>query len=50
MRKRLVWAMISYATLAALAAISLDGLLRSAIWIFLGGLVVKTWIAYAAKW
>jgi hypothetical protein len=34
-----------YAVLALIAAIQLDGALRLAIWIFLGGLAFKTWIA-----
>jgi len=41
--------MASYAALALLAALTLDGLLRSAVWIFLGGLAVKTWIAARSR-
>jgi len=35
--------------LALLAAVTLDGLLRIAVWIFLAGLAVKTWIAAHSK-
>jgi hypothetical protein len=34
-----------YAALAAMAGWLLSGEFRLAIWIFLGGLAVKTWIA-----
>ena len=34
-----------YAALAALAAVTLDGPFRLAVWIFLAGLAVKTWLA-----
>ncbi len=43
---RLAAAMVCYAALAALAAVTLTGLLRAAVWIFLAGLAVKTWIAW----
>jgi hypothetical protein len=36
----------TYAVLAALAAFTLDGKMRTAVWIFLGGLTVKTLIAF----
>jgi hypothetical protein len=39
-----------YAILALLAAFTLDGKLRAAVWILLGGLTVKTCIAYKAGW
>ena len=39
-----------YAILAILATFTLDGLMRTAVWIFLGGLAVKTYIAYKAGW
>jgi hypothetical protein len=39
-----------YAILAILAATTLDGLMRTAVWIFLAGLAVKTYIAYKAGW
>ena len=50
MRTRLIWAMGSYAVLALLAAFTLDGVMRSAVWILVGGLAVKTVIAYKAGW
>jgi len=45
MRPRLVTALVTFAALALLAAVTLDGLFRVAVWIFLAGLAVKTWIA-----
>jgi len=50
MKARFLGAMACYAILALLASVSLNGAIRTAVWIFLGGLAVKTWIAYAAKW
>ena len=50
MRTRLLWAMGCYAVLALLAAFTLDGVMRSAVWILVGGLAVKTVIAYKAGW
>jgi hypothetical protein len=50
MNTRFLWAMGTYAVLALLAALTLDGLLRSAVWILLGGLAVKTYIAKKAGW
>jgi hypothetical protein len=43
---RFLWAMGTYAVLALLAAFTLDGKMRIAVWIFLGGLAVKTLIAF----
>jgi len=43
-------AMACYAAIAVLAAVTLDGKLRIAIWILLGALAVKTEIARRAKW
>lgn len=40
----------AYTVLALLAAFTLDGLLRAAVWILLAGLAVKTYIAYKAGW
>ena len=37
--------MISYGALAALAAGTLEGTFRIVVWVFLGGLAIKTWIA-----
>ena len=42
---RFIAAMACYAVLAVLAAFTLEGLFRTAVWIFLGGLAVKTLIA-----
>ena len=50
MRHRFSSAMGAYAVLALLAALTLDGLFRVAVWIFLGGLAVKTYIAHKAGW
>lgn len=50
MRTRFLWAMGSYAVLALLAAFTLDGVMRNAVWILVGGLTVKTVIAYKAGW
>jgi len=38
-------ALACYAGIALLAGLTLDGNLRLVVWIFLGGLAVKTWIA-----
>jgi hypothetical protein len=38
-----------FCALAILASLSLSGVIRTATWIFLGGLALKTWIAYAGK-
>jgi hypothetical protein len=45
MKPRLIAAMSCYALLALLAAVTLDGMFRVAVWVFLAGLAVKTWIA-----
>ena len=50
MRARLWGACVAYAMLALLAAITLEGLFRTAVWILLGGLALKTFIAYKAGW
>ena len=41
--------MSTYAVLALLAAFTLDGKLRTAIWVLMGGLALKTVIAYKAR-
>jgi len=46
--QRLAAAMAAYAVLALLATFTLDGKLRLAVWILLGGLALKTLIAYKA--
>jgi hypothetical protein len=50
MNTRFLWAMGTFAVLALLAALTLDGLMRDAVWILLGGLAVKTYIAKKAGW
>ena len=50
MKTRLQAAMAAYAALALLAAFTLDGVMRTAVWILLGGLALKTLIAYKAGW
>ncbi len=50
MTTRLYWAMGAYAVIGLMALFTLDGLLRIAVWIFLGGLAAKTLIAYKAGW
>ena len=50
MNTRFLWAMGAYAVLALLAALTLDGMMRYAVWILLGGLAVKTYIAKKAGW
>ena len=44
-------ALIAYGVLALLAAFTLtEPKLRIAVWILLGALAIKSWIAHAAKW
>ncbi len=43
-------AMVSYAVLACVAGVALDGKIRLAVWIFLVAFALKTWIARAADW
>jgi hypothetical protein len=50
MPTRLMWALGAYAVLAILATFTLDGIIRSAVWIFLLGLTAKTLIAHKAGW
>jgi len=42
--------MATYSVLSLLAALTLDGLMRDAVWILMGGLAVKTYIAKKAGW
>jgi len=42
---RFVAAMACYAMLALLAGLTLEGNLRLATWIFLGGIALRTWLA-----
>jgi len=44
-RNRLLAALACYGLLALIALLTLDGLWRAAVWIFLAGLAVKSWIA-----
>ncbi len=48
MKARFISAMACYAVLALLSAFTLDGAFRIGVWILLGGLAVKTWIAQAS--
>jgi hypothetical protein len=53
MNRRFLAAMATYAAIAILAAFTLDGKLldgklRLAVWILMGGLALKTLIAYKA--
>jgi hypothetical protein len=51
MNRKFTAAMGTYAILAVLAAVTLDGgLMRNAVWILLAGLALKTYIAYRAGW
>ena len=50
LKQRFLSALAAYAAIAIMAALTLDGLLRTAVWIFIGGLAVKTLIAYKAGW
>jgi hypothetical protein len=47
--KKLWIALSAYVVLAALAGLTLDGPMRLAVWVFLGGLAVKTYIAGLQK-
>jgi hypothetical protein len=47
--QRLYSAMGCYGVLALLAAFTLDGKIRLAVWIFLAGLALRTLIAYKAR-
>jgi len=46
---RLWLALSAYVVLAVLATVTLDGPMRLAVWVFLGGLAVKTYIASLQK-
>lgn len=48
MLKRFYLAMAAYGVLALMAGFTLDGKFRLGVWIFLGGLALKTCIAYKA--
>ena len=44
MKRRFKYAMLTYAALAIVAAFTLDGPIRIATWIFLGGFALKTYL------
>jgi hypothetical protein len=50
MNSRLLMAFAAYAVLALLAYFTLDGKLRYAVLLLMGGLSIKTYIAYKAGW
>jgi hypothetical protein len=50
MNTRFQWAMGTYAVLVLLSGLTLDGTMRYAVWILLGGLALKTYIARKAGW
>jgi hypothetical protein len=50
MTKRYLTAMATYAVIAVLAAFTLEGKLRAAVWILMAALAVKTHIARKAGW
>jgi len=47
--RRLVAALLAYALLAIAAGLTLDGVFRSAVWLFLAGLGLKTWLAWRTE-
>jgi hypothetical protein len=49
LQKRFYYAMGTYAVLAILAGVTLDGKMRLAVWIFLGGLAARTIIHMKAQ-
>jgi hypothetical protein len=48
-QKRFNYAIGTYAVLAILAGLTLDGKMRLAVWIFLGGLALRTVIHMKAQ-
>jgi hypothetical protein len=44
-RHKFTLALAAYACIAVMAWLTLDGKLRWAVWILMGGFAVKTWIA-----
>ncbi|MEO8596901.1 MAG: hypothetical protein ABI759_26515 [Candidatus Solibacter sp.] len=50
MTTRFFCAMGTYTAIALMAAFTLDGNLRLAVWILMAGLAVKTLIAFMARW
>ena len=49
MRKRLLAAVAAYLVIGLMAALTLTGLFRTAVWIFLGGLALRTLIAFQVE-
>jgi hypothetical protein len=47
-KQRLLTALGFYALFALLAFVTLEGLPRAAVWVLMGGLAAKTYIAYLA--
>ncbi|MDP8989210.1 MAG: hypothetical protein M3N41_03920 [Acidobacteriota bacterium] len=45
MNRRFLNALLVYAVLAVLAAFTLDGVIRIATWVLLGGFALKTYLA-----
>lgn len=45
MNRRFLYALLTYAVLAILAAVTLDGLIRIATWVLLAGFALKTYLA-----
>ena len=49
MKTRFITAMACYGVLALLSAFTLEGAFRIGVWILLGGLAVKTWVAQSQR-
>ena len=45
MNRRFLFAMLIYAVLAILAGFTLEGVIRIATWVLLGGFALKTYLA-----
>jgi len=45
MQRRFRTALAIYSVLAVLSGVTLEGVIRNATWLFLGGLALKSWIA-----
>lgn len=46
--RRLAAAFACYGVLAVMAALTLDGSLRVLVWVLLGALALRTWLAWRA--
>ena len=44
MNRRFIYAMLTYAILALLAGFTLEGVVRIATWVLLGGFALKTYL------